>query len=186
MMCGARGFRCTAGRGGAGAAGARAPTIAVWRGGVCAWGWASADVPQAPSCSQRLVEHLLQASEDIWVVLGCGEVGGQNSLGMPRICEHGFLCGLRHPLPRLLHAAVLCRPPAGPADQALEGGLCLGPLSQLQELRVGPELPPLSMGGAVDLGGGMGVGACVCGGLMGTGGGGGPGGVLVVLCCGGA
>ena len=69
-------------------------------------------------------------------------------------------------------------------DQALEGGLCPGPLSQLPELPVGPELPPLSLGGAVALGGGVGAGACD--GVAGTGGSGGPGGVLVVLCRGGA
>ena len=38
---------------------------------------------------------------------------------------------------------------------------------------MGPALPPLSMGGAVALGGGVGVGWC--GGVMGTGGGGSPG-----------
>ena len=69
-------------------------------------------------------------------------------------------------------------------DQALEGGLSPGPLSQLPELRVGPALPPLSLGGAAVLGGGVGVG--VCDGVVGTGGGGGPGGFLVVLFRGGA
>ena len=68
-------------------------------------------------------------------------------------------------------------------DQALEGGLCPDPLSQLPELRVGPALPPLSLGGAAVLGGGVGVGGCD--GVVGTGGGGGPGGFLVVLFCGG-
>ena len=68
---------------------------------------------------------------------------------------------------------------AGPVDQALEGGLCQGPLSQLRELRVGPALPPLSLGGAAVVGGGVGMGGC-------DGGGGGPGGFLVVLCRGGA
>ena len=86
--------------------------------------------------------------------------------------------------PRRLEAAVLRRPLAGPVDQALEGGLCPGPLSQLPELRVGPAPPPLSLGGAVALGGGVGVGGCDA--VVGTGGGGGPGGFLVVLCRGGA
>ena len=53
---------------------------------------------------------------------------------------------------------------AGPVDQALEGGLCPGPLSQLQDVRVGPAPPPLSLGGAVALGGGVGVGGCDGGG----------------------
>ena len=68
--------------------------------------------------------------------------------------------------------------------RALEGGLCPGPLSQLPELCVGPALPPLSLNGAVALGGGVGVGGC-CG-VVGTGCGGGPGGVLVVLSRGSA
>ena len=91
-------------------------------------------------------------------------------------------CGI-HP-PRRLEAAVLHRPLAGPVDQALEGGLCPGPLSQLPELHVGPAPPPLSLGGAAVLGGGVGVGGCD--GVVGTGAGGGPGGFLVVLCRGGA
>ena len=74
--------------------------------------------------------------------------------------------------------------PCEAVDRALERRLCLGPLSQIPELRVGPALPPLSMGWAVDLGGGVCLG--VRGGVMGTGGGGGPGGVLIVLCRGGA
>ena len=49
---------------------------------------------------------------------------------------------------------------------------------------MGPALPPLSLGGAAVLGGGVGVGGCV--GVVGTGGSGGPGGFLVVLCRGGA
>ena len=69
-------------------------------------------------------------------------------------------------------------------DQALEGGLCPGPLSQLQEVRVGPAPLPLPLGGTAVLGGGVGVGGCD--GVVGTGGGGGPGGFLVVLCRGGA
>ena len=88
-----------------------------------------------------------------------------------------------HP-PRRLEAAVLHRTLAGPVDQALEGGLCPGPLSQLPDLRVGPTPPTLSLGGAAVLGGGVGVSGCD--GVVGTGGGGGPWGFLVVLCCGGA
>ena len=81
-----------------------------------------------------------------------------DSQGVERIGPHGFPCGLRHPSPRRLEAAVLHRPLAGPVDQALEGGLCPGPLSQLRELRVGPAPPLLSLGGAAFLGGGVGVG----------------------------
>ena len=65
-------------------------------------------------------------------------------------------------------------------DQALEGGLSPGPLSQLPELRVGPALPPLSLDGPAVLGGGVGVGGCD--GVVGTGGGGGPGGFLGGVC----
>ena len=57
--------------------------------------------------------------------------------------------------PCRLEAAVLRRPLAGPVDQALEGGLCSGPLSQLPELRVGRAPPLLPLGGAVALGGGV-------------------------------
>ena len=173
VLCGARGSR-----GSVGAAGVCASTLAGWRGGVCARGWAWGDVPQAPAFSSRLLEGLPQAPEDIRVVLGREEVAGVDSLGVERIGQHGFPCGLWHPPPRRLEAAVLHRPLAGPVDQALEGGLCPGPLSQHPELRVGPALPPLSLGGAVGVGG--------SGGVVGTGGGGGPGGVLVVLCRGGA
>ena len=49
---------------------------------------------------------------------------------------------------------------------------------------MGPALPPLSLGGAAVLGGGVGVGGRD--GVVGTGGGGGPGGFLVVLLPGGA
>ena len=66
------------------------------------------------------------------MVLGRGEVAGVDSLGVERISQHGFPCGLRHPRPRRLEVAVLCPDPP----------------SQLWELRVGPALPPLSLGGA--------------------------------------
>ena len=147
-------------------------------------GGAFGDVPQADAVSLCLLEGLPQAPEDIRVVLGRGEVAGADSQGMERIGQHGFPCGLRHPPPRQTEAAVLHRPLAGPVDQALEGGLSPGPLSQVPELRGGPALPPLSLGGAAVLGGGVGVGGCD--GVVGTGGGGGPGGFLVVLYHGGA
>ena len=142
-------------------------------------GWALSDVPQAGAVSLCLPEGLLQAPEEIQVVLGRGEVAGVDSEGVERIGQHGFPCGLQHARPRQQEAAVLHRPPAGPVDKALEGGLCPGPLSQLS-----PALPPLSLGGAAVLGGGVGVGGRD--GVMGTGGGGGPWGFLVVLFCGGA
>ena len=147
-------------------------------------GWALGDVPQADAVSLRFLEGLPQAPEDIRVVLGRGEAAGVDSQGVERIGQHGFPCGLRHPPPRPSEAAVLHRPLAGPMDQALEGGLSPGPLPQLPELRVGPALPPLFLGGPAVFGGGVGVGECDV--VVGTGGGGGPGGFLVVLFRGGA
>ena len=179
MLCGAQGSW-----GAVGAASVGAPTLVGWRGGVCVRGWAWGDVPQASAFSSRLLEGLPQAPEDIRVVLGRGEVAGVDSLGVERIGQHVFPCGLWHQPPRRLEAAVLRRPLAGPVDQAPEGGLYPGPLSQLPEQLVGPAPPPLSLGGAVALSGGVGVGGRD--GVVGTGGGGGPGGFLVVLCRGGA
>ena len=173
MLCGA-----------VGAAGIGAPALVGWRGGVCVRGWALGAVPQADAVSLRLLEGLPQAVEDIRVVLGSEEVAGLDSQGVERIGQHGFPCSLRRPPPGRLGAAVLHQPLAGPLDQALEGGLCPDPLSQLPELRVGPALPPLSLGGAAVLGEGVGVGGCD--GVVGTGGGGWPGGFLVVLFPGGA
>ena len=179
MLCGVRGLW-----GAAGAAGVCALAL-VGRGErVCAWCWAWSDVPQALSLSPLLMESLLQAFGDIQVVLGCEEVVGADSLGMERIGQHGFPCGTVASRTRRLEAAVLCRPPAGPVDQTPEGRLRPSPLLQLQELRLGPALPPLSTGRSVALGGGVGVG--VCGWVTRTSGSGGPGGLLVVLCCGGA
>ena len=179
VLCGAQGSW-----GAVGAAGVGAPTLVGWWGGVFVRGWALGDVPQADAVSLCLLEGLPQALEDIPVVLGRGEVAGVDSQGVERIGQHGFPCGLRHPPPRWPEAAVLHRPLAGPMDQALEGGLSPGPLSQLPELRVGPALPPPSLGRPAVLGGGVGVGGC--NGVVGTGGRGGPGGFLVVLFRGGA
>ena len=151
VLCGARGSR-----GAACAAGVGACALAGWGGGVCARDWAWADVRQASAFSSRLLEGLSQALEDIRVVLGCREAAGVDSLGVERIGQHGFPCGLWHPTPRWLEAAVLHRPLARPVDHALEGGLCPGQISQLPELRVGPGLPPLSLRG-LGVGGVMGL-----------------------------
>ena len=179
VLCGAQGSRDVVG-----AAGVGAPTLVGWRGGVCLRGWRLGEDPQADAVSLCLLEGPPQAPEDIRVVLGRGEVAEVESQGVESIGQHAFPCGLRHPAPRRLEAAVLHRPLAGPVDQALEGGLCPGPLLQLPELRVGPAPPPLSLGGAAVLGGGVGVGGCD--GVVETGSGGGPGRFLVVLCRGGA
>ena len=63
-------------------------------------GWALGDVPQADAVSLCLLEGLPQAPEDIRVILGRGEVAGVDFQGMERIGQHGFPCGLRHPLTR--------------------------------------------------------------------------------------
>ena len=175
MLCGAQGSW-----GAVGAAGVGAPTLVGWRAGVCVWGWAWGDVPEASAFSLRLLEGLPQAPEDIRVVLGRGEVAGVDPQGLERIGQHGFPCGLWHPPSRRLEATVLCRPLTGPVDHTLEGGLCPGPIFQLRELRVGPALPPLSLGRAADLGGGVSVGGCD--GVEGTGGGGEPGGSVPWEC----
>ena len=179
VLCGAQGSW-----GAVGVAGVAAPTLVGWSGGVFVRGWASGDVPQADAVSLRFLEGLPQAPEDIRVVLERGEVAGVDSQGLERIGRDGFPCGLRHPPPRRPGAAALHRPLAEPMDQALEGGLSPGPLPQLPELRVGPALPPLFLGGPAVLGGGVGVGGCD--GVVGTGGGGGPGEFLVVQFRGGA
>ena len=159
-----------------------ADTCGVARG--CVRRLALSDVQRADSVSLRLLEGLLQAPEDIPVVLGRGEVAGVDSQGVAPIGQHGFPCGLRHPPPRWLKAAVLNRPLAERVVKALEAGLYPGPRLQLPELRVGPAPPPLSLSGVAVLGGGVGVGGCDW--IVGTGRGGGPGGFPVVLCCGGA
>ena len=68
-----------------GAAGVSAPALVGLRGGVCVRGWALGDVPQADAVSLRLLEGLLQALEDIRMVLGRGEVAGVDSQGVERI-----------------------------------------------------------------------------------------------------
>ena len=158
----------------------------LWGGeGVCVCGaglWVMSHRRMPSRCvSWRVSRRRLRTYGWSW---GAGRLRGWTPRGVERIGQHGFPCGLRHPTPRRLEAAVLHRPLAGPMDQALEGGLSPGPLSQLPELRVGPALPPLFLGGPAVLGGGVGVGGCD--GVVGTGGGGGPGGFLVVLFRGGA
>ena len=155
VLCGAQGSW-----GAVGAVGVGAPTLLGWRGGVCVRGWALGDVPQADAVSLRRLEALSQAPEDIQVVLGRGEVAGVDSQGVERISQRSFSCACGIHPPHRLEAAVLHRPLAGPEDQALEGGSCPGPLSQVPELRAGPAAPPLSLGGAAVLGGGVGVGGC--------------------------
>ena len=176
--------------------GARAPGVLwvppvsvrrrLWGGeGVCVCGaglWVMSHRRMLSCCvSWRVSRRRVRTYGWSW---GAGRLPGLGSQGLERIGQHGFPCGLRHPPPRWPEAAVLHGPLAGPVDQALEGGLSPGPLSQLPELRVGPALPPLSLGGAAVLGGGVGVHGCD--GVVGTGGGGGPGGFLVVLYRGGA
>ena len=100
MMCGGRGSRVAAGRGGADAAGVRVSTPVGWQGGVRVREWAWSDVPQAPSFSPRLLESLSVASDHIQMVLGCGELPVVDSLRMERISQHRFPCALRHPSPR--------------------------------------------------------------------------------------
>ena len=78
----------------------------------------------------RRLEGLPQALEDMRVVQGCGELSGVDSLGMEHIGHHGFPCVLRHPSPRWPEPTILRRLPAGPADQAPEGGLRAGPRPQ--------------------------------------------------------
>ena len=102
VLCGAQGSR-----GAVGAASVGALTLVGWRGGVCVRGSASCDVPQADAVSLCLLEGLPQAPEDIRVVLGRGEGAGLDSRGVERIGQHGFPCGLSHPLSRWLEAAVL-------------------------------------------------------------------------------
>ena len=102
VLCGAQGSW-----GAVGAAGVGAPTLVGWRGGVCVRGWTLGDVPQADAVSLCLLEGLPQAPEEIRVVLERGEVAGLNSQWVERIGQHGFPCGLRHPPPHRLEAAVL-------------------------------------------------------------------------------
>ena len=71
-----------------------ADACGVPRGCVCVRGWAWGDVPQASAISSRHLEGLPQAPEDIWVVLGRGEVAGVDSQGVGRIGQQGVPCGL--------------------------------------------------------------------------------------------
>ena len=108
MLCGARASWDAAGRGGVRAAVGCASALAGWQASVFLRGWAGGNVPQATSFPPRLIKGLPQAPGDIRVVLGCGELGGVDSLGMERIGQHVFPCDLRHPPPRWPESAVLC------------------------------------------------------------------------------
>ena len=111
MLCGARGPWGAAGWGGVGAGGICASALAGWVRGVRGWRWSGGDVPQAPSSAPGHLEGLLQAPEDIRVVLGCGEPARVDSLEMERIGEHGVRCVLQHPSPgRLQSTALRCFP----------------------------------------------------------------------------
>ena len=59
-------------------------------------GWALGDVSQADAVSLCLLEGLPQAPEDIWVVLGRGEVVGVDSQGVERMASHAA-CGINPP-----------------------------------------------------------------------------------------
>ena len=153
----------------------------LWGGkSVCVCGvglWMSHRQMPSRCVSWRVFLRRLRTYEWSW---GAGRLPGWTPRGWSAsasMASHAA-CGI-FPSHRL-EAAVLHRTLAGPVDQALEGRLCPGPLSQLPELRVGPAPPPLSLGGAAVLGGGVGVRGCD--GVVGTGGGGGPGGFHVVLC----
>ena len=108
VLCGAQGSW-----GAVGAAGVGAPTLVGWGGGVCLWGWAWGDVPQASTFSFRLLEGLPQAPEDIRVVLGRREVAGVDFLVVERIGQHGFPCGLWHPPPSPAGGGVSPSTPCG-------------------------------------------------------------------------
>ena len=123
--------------------------------------------------SWRVSRRRLRAYGWSW---GAGRLGGVNSLGLERIGQHGFPCGLWHPAPRRLFSADPLR---GRWTRPSRKGSARAQLRKLPELRVGRALPPLSLGGAVALGGGVGVGGCD--GVVGTGGGGVPGRFPVVL-----
>ena len=147
-------------------------------------GWALGDVPQAGAVSLCLLEGLPQAPEDIRVVLGRGEVAGWTPRGWSAsasMASHAA-CGIHPPAGRRRQFST--EPLRGRWTRPSSRGLSPGPLSQLPELRLGPALPPLSLGGAAVLGGEVGLDGCD--GVVGTGGGGGPGGFLVVLYRGGA
>ena len=67
--------------------------------GLCVRGRALGDAPQTYAVWLRLLEGLLQSSEYIRVVLGCGQVARVDSQGLERIGQHGFPCSLRHLTP---------------------------------------------------------------------------------------
>ena len=106
--------------------------------------WAGGDIPQALSVLLRCLEGLPQAPEDVQLVLECRELARPQSLAMGCIGKHGFPCGLQHPFSGRLESTFLSRLPAGPADQALEGGLRPNQLPQPSQMCVGPALPPRS------------------------------------------
>ena len=106
--------------------------LAWWRRGVCLFGWAWHEVPQASSFSLRLLKDYTHLPEDMRGILGCRELARADLLGMEHISQHGFPCGLRHPPYHRPDSTVLQRLPAELADQALQKGLYAGQLSQLR------------------------------------------------------
>ena len=131
---------------------------------------------------RRLLEGLLQAPEEIRVVLGRGELAEVDSLRMQRISQHGFPCGLRHPSPRQPESRVLRRLLRGRRTRPWREGSAQPHFRSFNSCVWVQRCHHAPRAGSLALFVGMGVGVGARGGVMGTGGGGGPAGILVVLC----